>query len=772
LSNWLGRSWRDVAALLFLVSASFLFFAGACWSGGERRLFGYDVWRMFYPFGEFMVASLREGQLPLWNPTVFLGFPQYAEPQLSTFYFPLWLQAWLPSTTFYPWQYALHFAWTAVGGYVLVRRLGTPTELGRRRAGALLAGFTLTFALTMTVRPFVGHLPHVMTLSWVPWCLVAAHWAVEKKTWTAAILAGLPLGMAFLVGYIPYLILLIPTVTLFMLWLAWQTWREGDGRGALFITGQLAVIGLVAALLAGVQLLPSLEFAQYSNRTSGRYDYSDNESIHFSFLLTAFMPDLYGALQGPVGLWARQLSIDFYSEWALYVGILSLILFILAWLILPRRHRFWILIALLGLLMALGDKAGFNRILYDYVPGMNAFRFVSRPIYFLTLGVAVAAGLAFDHWFDLSPERYRQLAGWLKKLLWAVIALSLALLAIGLAYHLLLDQSELVGSSQPVTLGFLRQVARALLLVSASLALLIWGYGRPRWLVLTLALVILTLDLWGQGQKFLTYVDGQPYPEWATVDELLPGGRDDYRVLTKVLEENAGYFFGLDSIFGYDGFTLESSETLNDLSVSDARVVRLLSGRYLIHGPGWESPVVAPGWELMAQPGEMTIFERADSGPRAFMVHEVIGVLDQADALHQMSRPDLDFTQTAVVQALPNTQCAIAPADGPTELSFADNVQITEHLGDRVIIQVQAQSDGWLVLNELFYPGWQATVDGQPVTIQPSNYALRGVCLPAGDHEVIFSFQPQILTYGLLVSAAALVLIGAALVLIVWRSRK
>ncbi len=751
-----GSARRDIVAILLLVCAAFLYFAGAFWPQDGRLLFGYDVFRMFYPFGAFAGEAFRAGQLPLWNSSVFLGFPQYAEPQLSTFYPLTWLLAWMPATFAFPWQYSLHFAWTAIGGYVLVRRLGGG------RAGASLAGMTLAFALTMTVRPFVGHLPHVMTLSWMPWILAAAHWAVEKRSWAVAVAAGVPLGLAFLVGYIPYLVLLVPGISLFMLWLGWLAWREGDRRGAAKILGQLLVIGLTGALLAGAQLLPAAEFALHSNRASGRYNYRDNEPVSYAFLLTALLPDLYGALQGPVALWAEHLSIDFYSEWAMYVGILPLLLLPVGWLVMRRQDRFWIFLALFGVLLALGDKAGLNRLLYDFVPGMNAFRFASRPIYFFTLGAAVTAGLTFDRWFALSPERHAGYAARLKRLLLIITTIGAGLLLIAVVYHYILDSEQRAAA----TWGFIRQGSRALLLILAGMSLLIWGYGRPKWAVLLAALAMIILDLWGQGQKFLTYVSGEPYSEWAVVDRLLPQERDDFRVLTKVLEENGGYFFDLESIYGYDGFTLEASETMHDLAVADARVVRLLSGRYLIHGPGWDLPIVAPGWEPAVEESEIAVFQRSDYGPRAFMVHDVIGVADEAEALSAIQRPELDFTRSAVVQMLPDTRCDLQPAS-----ETPDRVEIVARDDQQITIAVQAQSTGWLVLNELYYPGWRVTVDGLPATIQPTNYALRGVCVPAGNHQVTFTFAPRIAVIGAALSVVALAAVGVAVLFLLLKRR-
>lgn len=745
----------DVLAGLLLTGLAFVFMGAALFPAEGRMLYGFDVERLFYPFGEFMFAAFRDGRLPLWNPYVFLGFPQYAEPQLSTFYPVTWLLTYIPASIAYALQYAIHYAWASIGGYVFARRLGA------KWSGAFFGGLAIAYALTMTVRIFVGHMPHVMTLAWMPWVLAAAHWAVQKRTWTATIIAGVPLGMAFLIGYIPFLILMVPVLVIFMLWLAGRAWFGGDRPGAFRILAQLAGIGLFAAILAAIQLLPSLEFALNSNRAADRYNFSDSYSIQWSFLLTGLMPDLFGAPQGAVELWLQDLPGAIYWEWALYGGILPLVLFVLAWSVGKKAWRFWVLLGLFGILLALGDKGVFHRLLYDYLPGWSAFRFASRPVYLFNLALAVLAGLMLDRWFDLPQERHAHLAGILKKVLIGVGGLMGFLILLSILWQGVQTEPEAVQIAGALS----EQLMRLLFFTVLSLGLLIWGYGRPRWLFATLAVLILVVDLWGQGNKFITDIKQEPELGWVMADLALPENRLDYRVLSKALSENSGYFYDFYSIYGYDGFTLEASEKLHDLAVSDARVVRMLSGRYLMHGPWWELPVIAPGWEILTEPAGATIYERTDAGPRTFIVHEVLGVADAEEAYAKLSDPNLDFTQTAVVQVLPDTNCALEPA-GPVQSS----ARIISYEPERVVIEANAAAGGWLVLNDLHYPGWEAWVDGAPVVIQPTNFALRGVCVPAGTHEIVFEFHPTILRTGALITAAGLLLLIVALV-IEWRRK-
>jgi uncharacterized membrane protein YfhO len=70
-----------------------------------------------------------------------------------------------------------------------------------------------------------------------------------------------------------------------------------------------------------------------------------------------------------------------------------------------------------------------------------------------------------------------------------------------------------------------------------------------------------------------------------------------------------------------------------------------------------------------------------------------------------------------------------------------------------------------LVMSDTFYPGWRAYVDGQPTSVVRANYALRGICLPAGNHEVVFRFEPVLLRVGIVLSVIGLAVMMTALVM-------
>src|SRR5690606_1328099 len=197
---------------------------------------------LFRATSHFAFTSFRQGELPLWNPHLFLGFPHYAEPQLSTFYLPLWVAAAMPPATAFALLYALHTGLMAAGGYALLRQLKAGV------AGGLIGGFTLAYSGFTLAHVYAGHLPHLMTLAYLPWLLAGALWAWLHPSWARTVIAGVPLGLAMLAGYAPFFLLLVLAVTLLLGWLLFLAWPETRWQAVRRGLGQWVGLGLFAGL--------------------------------------------------------------------------------------------------------------------------------------------------------------------------------------------------------------------------------------------------------------------------------------------------------------------------------------------------------------------------------------------------------------------------------------------------------------------------------------------------------------------------------------------
>ena len=724
---------KDVAALAACWGVLLLVFSRVLFANQKGIIFGYDILWLFHPTMHFAFDAFREGGFPLWNPHIFLGFPQFAEPQLSTFYPPLIALAWMPAAQAISWLYFLHFGLAATGMYVLAR------QQGARQAGGLLAALSWSLGGFYIAHLYAGHLPHLMTLAYLPWLLWAADIAFQSTAWSKAVLAALPLGLAMLAGYAPFFVLLVLAVTVQMLWYAFKTWRSTNAwKRPLVVLRQWIILGLVGGLTAAVQLLPALQMAMLSTRAaSADYAFASQLSLPLWSLPTLLIPDLYGSPVADIYYWRAELYE--YWEYALYLGVLPLVLLLIAAVTGLRRTAFWWLLGGLGLILALGPLGVLHRIAYQLVPGFGLFRVPARFSALFGLSVAIIAGVTLDH---LPLTKLRS-----SRPVTLIMAAATAVLFAVSAYTRLA-----IGPGQQETY-LLRALPWLLFLVCASITLLLLRNLLPGalWTACLIALILLDLAVW--GYRFLA-IETEIVRGWQTADTVLPAERAAYRVDSEDLQHNQAMLFGFQHAGGYDEFRIESNKQLDALRQESDLLEQMLGIRYKVLDENEEAPSNET-WRLIANKDGVNFFEQDAALPRAFVVYDVIGVPDLESALSELAGGQHDWRETAVVEVAPDTSCAI----GSPQRAAA--VDIVNYEPDEIILRVQTDAAGWLVLTDQYYPGWQAAIDGRRAPIQMTNAALRGLCIPAGEHEVTFTFQPAVLPAG-----AALSLLGLFLLVL------
>jgi uncharacterized membrane protein YfhO len=98
------------------------------------------------------------------------------------------------------------------------------------------------------------------------------------------------------------------------------------------------------------------------------------------------------------------------------------------------------------------------------------------------------------------------------------------------------------------------------------------------------------------------------------------------------------------------------------------------------------------------------------------------------------------------------------PAAMPVAAAASEgSAEVTSYEPNRVDVRTKADAPSILVLSENHYPGWRASLDGESVGVLRVDYALRGVVVPAGTHEVRFVYRPKSVLFGLIISLLAAV---------------
>ena len=356
-----------------------------------------DTTVFYFPLMSWVAQRLHQGELPLWTPQVFGGYPIFADGEIGLAYPPLLLALLvLPPDRAFVVLRLLHLSIAALGTFALARTWRLPYS------SAVLAG--VVFALGNFLQAQIHHENIVRTASWLPVMLAAVERALRSSGWRAQLrwtmLATLPLGLAGLSLHSQMLaidLLILAGYGAFR-WAVGPLAVVGTARAwlsrLLAVTRVCAPVGLIGLCLAGVQLVPLIELAGFSRRGSGiPYSESAAYSLTFFGLVQAIFPYVFrGPDNQQWGLWT-------HWESYLYIGLVPLALASVALVCVRRREVLaWGVMGGLGLILALGQYSPINlHYLLWLLPGLSGLRAPGRftVVVVLAGGMLAAYGLAW-----------------------------------------------------------------------------------------------------------------------------------------------------------------------------------------------------------------------------------------------------------------------------------------------------------------------------------------------------------------------------------------
>jgi len=391
--------------------------------------------------------------------------------------------------------------------------------------------------------------------------------------------------------------------------------------------------------------------------------------------------------------------------------------------------------------VAMGLYAMPHGWLYQVVPGFDQLRAPARFVLVFDFGLAGLAALGLDALLrPMTRKRRAALAAFWRAAPW--LGLAAIVLLWGIVYLALLGSQD----KDPVIFLRLSVAANGVglfaLFVLAGLALIgARRYGRIKPATLgLLAIGLIFFDLSSTG----SYIDlGTTDPtarfEQSEIVSFLKSDESFYRIdartgIDQLWQPNTAIVHGLDDVWGI----------VNPLTMSDAkrywegmgsrstRLYDALNAKYVIARKDVELD-----WERFAPvfdgAPELNVYLNTDALPRAWLVHHIIPAGDHEDAFDLIHAPDFDPARSVVLEG------DAAPAGSD---SGEDRVRIVTLRPNRIVLEVEAGSEGVLVLSEVFYPGWRAEVDGNRAPVLRANYLFRGVEMPAGKSQVILTYSP------------------------------
>jgi hypothetical protein len=744
-----------------------------------------------WPVRDFAGQSLKAGQgIPQWNPYLFSGLPYIAAMHGDIFYPTALLRLLLPTDVGLTWGFIIHIFLAGCFTYGFLRAWGLgfyPSLIGG-------IAYMMSGNLAGLVSP--GHDGKLFVSALMPltlWFLVRGirdgrHWA-----WGAIAIA---VGLAVLSPHPQLLQYMLLTTGAFGLFLTLSprpdgtrlTRREGVTRLAFALCAVL-----VGFAIGAVQYLPVMEYVPFSPRAGGKgWEHAVSFSMPIEELINTYLPQFSGILDN---YWGRNYPVHYHSE---YLGAAVLMLASAAFGGEQRKsfRRFWYGVLVVSVLWALGGFTPFYHLVYALVPGTKYFRAPSTMLMVVTMATAVLAALGTERIIEGARTR-RFFLGWI------IAAVVIALLA-SVGFFTMLGRSlsaawadgqldEAIGVNQPdVILG----AFRSLLFVALAAGLAIAAQQRRiTWTVFGWALAaVVALDLWSVERLYWLFSPPARvlYASDPAIDYLQKA--EPGRVINIPVVQDANYirdpnFHGdglmvhrIRLVRGYHGNELGRYQTLGNLNcqseycnVLNPNFWRLTNARYLYTNGQLGDTALRKllGPVKNASGSQVYLYRLPGDNPPAWVVPAMAKAGDQATAGTVLD-PRFDPLRVAVIDsAAPLT---VPPIKGLPE-PLPIKASITRYDPGHIAVELNAPAPAGsaLVVSENYFPGWTATIPGQPsVAAVRTNYTFLGVPLPAGATRVALDFQDRAYAKGKLVTfvALAIALLAMATGIFSERSRR
>lgn len=493
-----------------------------------------------------------------------------------------------------------------------------------------------------------------------------------------------------------------------------------------------------------------------------------------------------------------------------YVGAFVLFLFILG-LFLVKGPMKWALLAatILSVLLSWGKNfMGFTDFFLDYIPMYAKFRTVASILVIAEFTIPLLAMLTLKRIFD-EPEVLRTKMRWL--IVSLVLTAGVAAL-VGLAPSMMgpfvsEQENQMFASIQGMTpevqqmiTGSLIAMREALVTSDAwrSVVIILIGFAllmllrfhklKPSYTIAAL-LVLCLVDLWQVDKRYLN--DGMfvpkseretPQEPTAADQKILTDKGLDYRVLNftgSTFNENETSYFH-KSIGGYHAAKLRRYQEMIEAYIAPEMQQMQKAADELSEQNGWVVlndtrnlfPIInmlnAKYFILPLGQGQPTAVLNKGAMGNGWFVDKVTYVGNANEEIAQVGK--LDLRHEAVADKQFESQLGQSTTNDTTS-----TVTLTAYQPNNLKYTVDSKNGGVVVFSEVYYPGWTATVDGQPAELGRVNYILRALKVKPGKHEVVLDFHPSSITTTETIAYSALgvlVLVVIALVVVTVRRRK
>ena len=818
----------DVLAVLLFAILAFAYFFPADIEG--RILYRHDASAGRGAGQEGIEYREKTGERSRWTNALFGGMPTYqmAPSYGSTEVLTKAVNAyhlWLPENVWYVFAYLLGF-------YILLRAFDFRQHLAA--LGSIIWAFSTYFLIIIAA----GHIWKVWALAYLPPMIAGIVLAYRGKYLWGLLLTAIFTAFEInanhvqMTYYYLFIILLMGIA-----WLV-EAIKEKQMARFLKATGVVALGAAIGVCINLSNLYHTWEYRQESMRGKSELvkqnssnqtnsglerDYITQWSYGIGETWTLLVPNTKGGASMSLSQSEKAMEhaqsdfMPIYQQlgqyWGeqpgtsgpVYVGAFVLMLFILGLLIVKGPMK-WALLAatILSILLSWGKNfMGFTDFFLDYVPMYAKFRTVASILVIAEFTIPLLAMLALKELMD-KPELLKPRMKYvgISFLLTGGIALLFAVMP-SMFFDSFISSSELRAIQslpaeyiQPLVANltemrkavFTADAMRSFYIILVGTGVLlavVFGKLKKEYAV-GIILVLCLVDLWTVNKRYLN--DDMFVPEAereapqakTQTDELILRDQSlDYRVLnlaSNTFNENETSYYH-KSIGGYHAAKLRRYQEMIEQYISPE--MQALFGAVSKAGGDMtqvNGDSIYPVLNMLNTKYFIFPLEGGQTVPiqnpyvygNAWLVDKLSYVSNANEEMDAVGK--IDLRHEAVADAKFKEQLGEAVVQ-----DTASTVQITGYEPNRLNYEVNSGKGGVLVFSEIYYPGWTATVDGEPVELGRVNYILRAMNIKPGKHQVELAFFPKTVKTTETIAYVAYVLLLLLMIgmgVMYWRKKK
>ena len=818
----------DILAVVMFAVISFVYFMPADIDG--RILYRHDSSAGRGAGREATEYYEQTGERTRWSNSTFSGMPTYqtAPSYSSTDTLTTVMNAyhlWLPDSVWFLFAYLLGF-------YILLRAFDFRELLSV--LGAIMWAFSSYFLIIIAA----GHLWKVMALAYLPPMIAGVVLTYRGKYLWGFIVTAIFAAFEVKANHVQMTYYYLFVIALMIIAFLVQAVREKQLARFIKATSVCIAAAAIGICINFSNLYHTWQYSQESMRGKSELvkqnatnqtnsgldrDYITQWSYGIGETWTLLVPNVKGGASVPLSqnpkamAQADQQYMQIYQQlgqyWGeqpgtsgpVYVGAFVLMLFVLGLFIVKGPMK-WALLAatVLSILLSWGrNLMPFTDFFIDYVPMYSKFRTVSSILVIAEFTIPLLAMMALKKLIDHPEVLTHQVKYiYISYAFTGGVALLFAL-APSLFFSDYVSSSEMEAMKSipaaylnPMLIN-LKQMREAIftadcwrsfwIVTLGTLCLLLFKARRLRapWLISAL-IVLCLIDMWQVDKRYLNddmFVErsarDMPQPMTATDKQILQDKNLDYRVLnlaSNTFNENETSYYH-KSIGGYHAAKLRRYQELIEAYIMPEMqqmmpaiikaqgdmtrvngdslypVLNMLNTKYII---------------LPLQEGQTAPLQNPYTYGNAWFVDRISYVNNANEELDALRKINLRHAAVADVKFKSQLGEAI-------QQDNVSMVKIKSYAPNRLSYDVTSDKGGILVFSEIYYPGWEATVDGQPAELGRVNYVLRAMHIQPGRHQVTLQFFPasikktETIAY---ISYAILILVILVGVFVDWKKRK